>query len=94
MAAIRSIKKVVFSLMLLMESSALESFNVTPSVNTYTSLLFDASLLYPLPVVRLKGIGYKGYVKAAARLITRLFTMAKASKDPRMLQLTSAVASV
>ena len=75
MAAIRSITKVVFSLILI-------------------SLLFDASLLYPLPVVRLKGIGYKGYVKAAARLITRLFTMEKASKDPRMLQLTSAVASV
>ena len=92
MAAIRSITKVVFSLMILTESSALESFNVTLSVNTYVSLLFDVSLLYPSTVQGLKGIVYNGYVKAAARSITRSFAMEKASKDPRMFRLTSTVA--
>ena len=91
MATIRSITKVVSSLMLLMELSALESFNVTLSVNTYASLLFDVSLLYPSPVARLKGIGDKWYVNPAGRWITRWFAMEKASEDPRMFWLTSTV---
>ena len=78
---IRSISKVVFSLMLLTGLSALESFKVTPSVNTYVSLIFNVCILYPSSVARLKGIGDKGYVKAAARSIIRLLAMEKASKD-------------
>ena len=43
--------------MLLTGSSALESFKVTPSVNTYVNLLFNVCLLYPSSVAGLKGIG-------------------------------------
>lgn len=63
MVAIRSISKVVFSLMLLTGSSALESFKVTPSVNTYVSLLFNVCLLYPSSVAGLKGIGDRDTLK-------------------------------
>ena len=63
MVAIRSISKVVFSLMLLAGSSALESFKVTPSVNTYVKLLFNVCLLYPSSVAGLKGIDDRDTLK-------------------------------
>ena len=87
MAAVRSITKVVFSLIFLTDSSALESFNVTPSINTYVSLLFDVSLLYPSSVARFKGIDDKGYVKAAAKSIIHSLAMEKANKYPRLFGL-------
>ena len=76
-AAIKSIRKVVFFFMSFTELSALGSFKVTPSINKDVNLLFDVSLLCPSAVARLKGIGDSGYVKAAGRSITRSFAMEK-----------------